>query len=189
MKIGFQGDLFSNSEEASHLFAKKMHFENVAFIPLISSKNVVKNLITKKIDYGVMAIKNCIAGPVLETKNALTNQIKCIDSINIPIHHCLFKKTPSAKIKYIASHRQALNQTRKTRESLFKNIPEIECQDTALAAKMLAFNEYPETYGVICRQAAGEFYNLTLMLKNIEDEPLNQTTFSLFCLNSTLTFD
>lgn len=182
MKIGFQGDLFSNSEEASQIFAKKMHFENVEFIPLISSKNVVENLITKKIDYGVMATKNSIVGDVVETIDALTSKIKCISLVEIPIHHCLFKKTPISRIEYIASHIQALNQTRKTRELLFKNICEVECLDTALAAKMLAFGEYPENYGVICRQNAGEFYNLTLVQKNIEDTPLNQTTFGLFCL-------
>ncbi len=185
MKIGFQGDLFSNSEEASQIFAKKMYFENVEFIPLISSKNVVKNLITKNIDFGVMATKNIIAGDVIETKEALTPNIELISSIDLPIHHCLFKKTENSSILYVASHIQALQQTKETRKKILKDVPEIECSDTSLAAKMLANGKYPENYGVICRENAGLFFNLFLVAKNIEDNPFNTTRFGLFQLKKS----
>ncbi len=185
MRIGFQGDLFSNSEEASQIFAKKMHFENVEFIPLISSKNVVKNLITKNIDFGVMATKNIVAGEVIETKKALIPDIELISSLDLPIHHCLFKKTANSSILYVASHIQALQQTKETRKKILNNIPEIECLDTALAAKKLSKGEYPENYAVICRENAGLFFNLTLVAKNIEDDPFNKTTFGLFQLKKS----
>ena len=182
MRIGFQGDYLSNSEEASQKFAEKLNSTHVEFVPLISSQNVVSELLSKQIDFGVMAIKNIVAGDVVETKEALTPQIELFDTLDIPIHHCLFKKSPQSNIEYVASHIQALHQTQETRKKILKNVIEIECTDTALAAKMLFNGEYPENYAVICRENAGNFFNLTLVEKNIEDNPFNTTTFGLFKL-------
>ena len=182
MKIGYQGDLFSNSEEASKLFVKKLQFCSFSLIPLTSSQNVVKNLISGNIDYGVMAIENIIAGPVIETKEALTNQIDLIDTLSIPIHHSLFSKHKNTNIQFVASHIQALNQTENNRKKFWKNLKEIECKDTALAAQLLSNGTYPDDYAVICRTDAGKFYNLHLIKENIEDNPNNKTFFGLFIL-------
>ena len=142
----------------------------------------LKMAINKEIDFGVMAIKNIVAGNVVETKEALTPKIELFDTLDLPIHHCLFKKSPQSNIEYVASHIQALHQTQETRKKILKNVIEIECTDTALAAKMLFNGEYPENYAVICRENAGNFFNLTLVEKNIEDNPFNTTTFGLFKL-------
>ena len=144
--------------------------------------NPVVHFHSKQIDFGVMAIKNIVAGDVVETKEALTPQIELFDTLDLPIHHCLFKKSPQSNIEYVASHIQALHQTQETRKKILKNVIEIECTDTALAAKMLFNGEYPENYAVICRENAGNFFNLTLVAKNIEDNPFNTTTFGLFKL-------
>ena len=95
------------------------------------------------------------------------------------------KKQKKSSIQYVASHIQALQQTKGTRKKILKNIPEIECLDTALAAKKLSKGEYPENYAVICRENAGLFFNLTLVAKNIEDDPFNKTTFGFFKLKNS----
>lgn len=188
MKIGFQGDIFSNSEEACKKFIQKMNFNTAQLIPLISSKNVVDALLKKEIDYGVMALKNSIAGPVIETKEVLNNSIQLIETLDLPIHHCLFKKTADSDINFVASHIQALNQTKETRKNILNNVIEIECLDTALAAKMLSEGKYPNNYAVICRENAGLFFKLFLMAKNIEDNKSNLTTFGLFKLKNYTSF-
>ena len=116
MKIGFQGDLFSNSEEAAFKFSKIHKIKTPCFIPLISSRRVVTALLNKEIDYGVLALENKIAGPVQETLNALSNKIKMIDTLTLPIHHSLFIKNKDYKIDSITSHIQALKQTVKYRK-------------------------------------------------------------------------
>lgn len=184
IKIGFQGDIGSNSEEAAQKFALKLKLKNVEYIPLISSKNVVDALLKQKINYGVMAIKNILAGPVVETQNALTKEIDKIDTLDLDIHHFLFTKTKSSNIQYVASHIQALNQTKRTREKLIPNAIEIECADTALAATLLANGTYSENYAIICRKNIGLFYNLFLFAENIEDDSRNKTTFGLFQLKN-----
>ena len=182
MKIGFQGDIFSNAEEATDSFIRKLNIENVTPVALITSKNVVTSLINKEIDYGVMAIKNSIAGNVAETKEALTEQIELVDTLEINIHHCLFVKNNQAKIRYVASHIQALMQTVNNRKKILNNVTEVECNDTAISAKMLFNGKYPEDYAVICRKNAGKFYGLHLLAENIEDNKSNKTLFGLYKL-------
>ncbi len=182
MKIGFQGDIYSNAEEATEKFVKKLNLKNVTPVALVTSKNVVSALIRQEIEYGVMAIKNSIAGEVAETKEALTEQLKLVDTIEIDIHHCLFTKNNQAKIHYVASHIQALMQTIHNRKKILKNVIEVECIDTALAAQMLFSDKYSEEYAVICRKNAGEFYGLHLLAENIEDDKNNKTQFGLFKL-------
>ena len=98
--------------------------------------------------------------------------------------HSLFTKNKNDQIKFVASHIQALNQTKGTRQKLIPNATEIECTDTAYAAKMLAEEKYPNTYAIICRKNTGLFYNLFLLAENIEDNPENKTTFGLFKLKN-----
>ena len=97
IKIGFQGDIGSNSEEASHKFAKELNLKNTIHIPLITSKNVVNALKNKKVDFGVMAIKNNSAGPVIETQKVLTEKINLLKTIDLEIHHTLFAKTKNCQ--------------------------------------------------------------------------------------------
>lgn len=182
MKIGFQGDIGSNAEEATGKFVDILKNNKLEQVALITSKNVVSALLDKKIKYGVMAIRNSIIGEVIETKNAINEKIEMIDSIEIDIHHCLFAKNENSLLQYVASHIQALQQTEKTRAKILKDVQEVECIDTALAAKMLYDGEYSENYAVICRKNAGNIYGLKLIAENIEDDKSNKTTFGLFRL-------
>ena len=147
--IGYQGDIGSNSEYVAKIFSK----ENELLVPLINSKNVVSELISGKIDIGVMAIRNTIGGEVIETKQALENlEYILLDTITIPIHHSLFCLQECKKIEVITSHIQALKQTKKYRRIHYCNIPIIEAKDTAIAAKQLSDGILPPTYAVICRK-------------------------------------
>ena len=184
MKIGFQGDLFSNSEEASLQFSKICGLKIDKFIPLISSKRVVESLLNKEIDYGVLAIQNKIDGIVKETEEALTKKIELVDTLSLQIHHSLFKKNKNSKIDFVVSHIQALHQTKEYRRKNLPTIKEIESEDTAIAAKKLSTGIYPENYAVICKKSAGEFYNLFLIDENIEDDKKNKTLFGLFKLKT-----
>lgn len=185
MKIGYQGIEASNSEEASHIFGKKFDNDVIEYVPLVDSYNVVKALVNREIDFGVMAIYNAIAGTVEETKIALEGvNLEKILEIKLPIHHCVFKNknTDLSNIKIVASHIQALEQTKNNIKKLFTNCTKMEVEDTALSAKKLANNEIDANTVVICRKNAGEMYNLELVYENIEDEKNNITTFGIYKL-------
>ena len=182
IKIGYQGCIGSNSETAAKQFVKTLGLQNVKFIPFVVSKNVVAALVEGCIDYGVMAVSNSVSGEVQETKTALVHGVELCCQLAMSIHHCVFVKSPDAKIKFIASHIQALKQTERTCNRILPDVAFIECADTALAAKMLHNGAYTDDYAVICKKDAGLAYGLHLFAENVEDNKLNTTTFGLFKL-------
>lgn len=178
-KMGYMGIPLSNSENAAQIMAKEYDMD-VELIPLITSEGVVKALLDGSIDYGVVATRNIIAGPVIETVEALNlGNIKMISELGIPIHHCIFVKKSGVKISSIASHIQALGQTQDNVTKLFPQADRLEVDDTALAAEMLADGRLPEDTAVICGMAAGKHNDLVLVKENVEDDKENMTYFAL----------
>lgn len=181
IKIGYQGIEGSNSEEAAKVLAKQLNISQYELIPLVTSKNVICELNNHKINYGVVAISNSIGGIVKETKDAIKNiQLNIIATTTLQIHHCIFIK-PNIQfqdIKYIASHPQALLQTKQNRLK-YLNVIEKEVEDTAIAAKYLYEDKLSDDTAVICRKNAGELYKLKLIYENIEDRNDNFTKFQM----------
>lgn len=174
----------SNSEAAAIRMAEANRFAEVEYVPLVSSKGVIDALEKGLVDYGVVATKNSIGGEVLESMAALKNKhLELVSTYVMPIHHCMFKKskeTPDASIRYVASHIQALNQTKAW---VAKNMPgiedSVEIEDTAIGALRLAEGEIGEDTAVICSLKAGKDNGLELMAMNIEDDKHNRTEFRL----------
>ncbi len=184
IRLGYMGIPFSNSEEASKLFTERFGSKEVELIPLMSSKNVIDDLVAGKIDYGVLAVENKFAGPVKESATATKDVegLNELESLWIPIHHCVFKKNKDDKVTCLISHIQALRQSEKNLKALYPDAVYEECEDTAYAAEMLSKGELPEGYAAVCREDAGTFYNLYLENRNIEDNKDNMTRFSMFSM-------
>ncbi|MFA6710375.1 MAG: prephenate dehydratase domain-containing protein [Candidatus Methanomethylophilaceae archaeon] len=181
IKIGYMGLPFSNSEEAALEFAKSNNWTDYELLPLISSKDVVLSLENKESDFGVVASNNIGAGPVIETELALKGKdnIELLQTSIVHIHHCVFVRKKDVVIQTLASHVQALLQTKNTLKKLYPNTDRLEVEDTALAAKMLSEGLLPDSCAVICKKDAGEFYDLILEHENVEDRKDNLTTFTL----------
>lgn len=187
IRIGYQGDEGSNAEEAAHIFANQIETSGdtwVEFIPLVTAENVIRALEDEKISLGVVAIVNSLGGVVSETRHMLDHagigdwRVSALGEHVLPIHHCLFAKSTDTEIKAIASHEQALKQTKKWRKDNYPDAREIETIDTAYAAKMLADGDFSDGVAVICRANAGEKYGLHCVAENIEDG-VSYTVFHL----------
>lgn len=179
--IGCQGTKGNNTD-----LAYKQLFINFPYraVFLKDVKNVYKALKNKEIDFALVPIKNSTTGYIKQSKELFLNnpEFNYIKEINIPIHHCLFihQKGDIKKIKSIASHPQAIMQSRNNLSKLIKNFSIIEELDTSIAAKKLLSGEYDITTGVICRKETGKKIGLQLIKENIEDNINNNTTFYLF---------
>lgn len=179
MKIGYQGDFGSNS----YYVAKEYDCE-AELIPLISSEGVLGALEAGTIDLGVVAVENSLGGIVAETELALAKRegrYRQLAGRKVPIHHCLFvlPGTRQEEIQFVASHIQALKQTR---QYLAWHLPKAVCTeapDTALAAARLAEGKYGREYAVVCRREAGLHYGLEMIGENIEDSGENITSFAI----------
>ncbi|MGI6206561.1 MAG: prephenate dehydratase [Anaerovoracaceae bacterium] len=187
IKIGYQGIEGANAEQAAHDLVEKVGItDEIEYVPLVDSGHVIDALVNKRINYGVCAIYNSVAGIVLETvaaTNGVELYIKADTTLNI--HHCMFKKSPDipdSSITAVASHILAIKQCEDHLRQLYPQLEQIEVEDTGKAAKDLADGTLPETTAVLCRRNAGELFGLTLMNENIEDFPDNRTHFCLFQL-------
>ncbi len=187
-KFGYQGAVGSNSEVASQVLAQKMKFENVEFVPLLTSQGVTEALKNKDIDFGVFATNNILAGEVLETTEALknlseTHSYGVVENCTLPIEHYLFVANNEVlEIDFIASHIQALHQCESTINKLYPNAKWKELGDTAIGAKYLCNGTLDKNVAVICRNNAGEMYNLHLLHANIQDNKENATDFALVAI-------
>lgn len=184
VRIAYMGIPFSNSEEAAATFARQHGWTETELLPLISSAGVIGALDRNDADFGVVAVSNIAAGPVSETREALRGRqdIITLDTVTVPIHHCIFIRRESCQINTLVSHPQALMQTAKHLLKIYPDTERLECADTALAAQYLADGTYPDTYAVVCRRNAGEHYGLWLAYENVEDRPDNMTSFDLLQL-------
>lgn len=180
IRVGYMGIPFSNSAEMSERLAKAIGLEECEHVALMSSAGVVSALMDGSIDYGVLAVCNRFAGPVMETREALEG--KPIESIRMEwthIHHCVFLKHKDAKVTKLVSHIQALLQSKDNLHRLYPNAEFSECEDTAYAAEMLADGTLSDDCAAVCRRDAGEHYGLYLAHENVEDNKENMTQFSI----------
>lgn len=183
VKLGYMGIPFSNTEAMAKEFCREMNWKDAELVPLMSSKDTVEALFAGKIDYAVLAVRNGIAGPVLETQKSLEGRkYRKILEGSERIHHCLFSKTKDVDIKSVCSHIQAIGQCKENLSVICPGAEQQECSDTAYAAEMLAEGKLPETCAVLCRKEAGEHYHLYLLKENVEDRGDNETFFELIAL-------
>ena len=117
-RVGYMGIEGSFSEMAAREIADMMLFGNAKLVPMTNAKNVLNALLEDEISYGVVAIRNTTAGAVNEFVEAFGDTAYDVQGMcTLPIHHCLFKK-PGIDVKTlttVASHPQALTQTKETR--------------------------------------------------------------------------
>lgn len=173
IKVGYQG------MDGSFCESVLSKFFDIEHIPkpkgLVTSKEVVFHLLEEKIDYGVVAGTNSIAGRVRETCKALEeakDKVQIIEAISMPVHQCLFirQNVDIKDIKSVASHIQALKQCENTLQELIPGFRVEKQVDTAISAMLLSKEILPRDTAVVCSKEAGEKYNLKLVKENIEDE-------------------
>lgn len=184
-KVGYMGIPGSFSEIAAEKLLERNNMTEAELVPLVCAENILKHLQDRSIAYGVLGITNSTAGPVAEFVDTFSEiAYEKIDEYVLPIHHCLFKKPQMAleDLKEVASHPQALSQTKGTRAAKYAFLKDHEIEDTAIGAEWLAKGELPETTAVICSIQAGKSWNLDLIEQNIEDSDENRTTFWLLKL-------
>lgn len=183
IKIGYQGILNSNSEEAAKQFASTLN-EEYLLLPLVSSFNVLDNVNNCNIDYGVVAYKNNTGGLVIETVQAIKFlNLSLVDEITLPIHHFLFVKDQDVLAKdiiAIASHPQAFTQCKENLYHKYKNVELIKDEDTATAARKLKLELFDRFTAVLCRMNAGEDNSLYLLDSYLEDRDDNTTSFRIY---------
>ena len=179
VKVAYQGEPGAYSESA--LFA---HFGPSAQpVPCRNFSDVFRSVESGETEYGIVPIENSIEGSVNPVYDLfLMYDPKVCGEIILKITHCLIAN-PGARledIKVIYSHPQALAQCRAFVESL--NCELISTYDTAGSVKMIKEQRLLSS-GAIAGERAAKIYGMSILARDIADNPNNYTRFFILSMN------
>ena len=135
--------------------------------------------------YGVIPVENSTAGTVNAVYDLMEkHDFRIVRSIRVKVDHNLLVK-PGVRvedIREIYSHGQAIAQCRGFLQK-FPNVKVIPCENTAIAAKMVAEAKEPGVAALSSRSCA-KLYGLTAVMESVQDSADNYTRF--ICISKNL---
>ena len=135
--------------------------------------------------YGVVPLENSTAGSVNAVYDLMMNHnFRIVRSVRIKVDHCLLvnPETRREEIREIYSHQQAISQCEKYLQS-FPNARVIPCENTAVAAKMVAEAGRRDA-AALSSHACGKIYGLSCLESSVQDMDNNFTRF--ICISKKL---
>lgn len=153
------------------------------FIPATTPQEVLLEIESSRVDFGVVPVENSNEGSVNVTLDMLVEtELKICAEISLKIEQCFLVKDPKAKVLRVYSHPHALAQCR---DWITKNYPDVEMvsvSSTAEAAKRVAKEDFA---AAIASEVAAKIYDLYILQKGIQDSRENFTRF--FVIGKILT--
>ena len=174
MKIGYQGTLGSFSQIAS-----KNLFPEAELVNYLTFSDVISNVLSGEIEFGVLPIENSYTGEVSMVLDELYNSTACIvEMYNLPIVQNLvgIKGTKIEEVKQVYSHEQALMQCSNFLKEMGVEI--VSFANTALASKYVKELNDP-TKAAIASSLTAELYDLEVLKAEINNNRLNTTRFAV----------
>lgn len=136
--------------------------------------------------YGVLPIENSTAGSVKDVYDLMAkHNFYIARSTRIKVDHTLFVKdgVSLSDVKEIFSHEQALTQCSDFLSTLDKDVKITTCENTAMAAKMVAESERNDVAAISSRYCA-QLYGLKSLCDSIQNNDNNYTRF--ICISKNL---
>jgi prephenate dehydratase len=174
-RIAIQGGYGAFHEIAAIKYFKEA---NIEIVPRNTFKDLFSALKEGKVDYGITAIENSLAGSILPNYSLLReSKMKVIGEIFLRINQNLVALPGQTltDITEVYSHPMALLQC----QQFFDDYPEIkliDSIDTALSAKKIA-EEKLNGIAAIASKLAADTYNLSIIAGGIETNKNNYTRF------------
>ena len=135
--------------------------------------------------YGVIPVENSTAGTVKAVYDLMVkHDFRIVRSVRIKVDHNLLVRpgTKEEDIREIYSHGQALTQCASFLQR-FPNAKIIPCENTAVAAKMVAESNDPGVAALSSRSCA-KLYGLEILMGSVQDSDNNYTRF--ICISKNL---
>lgn len=174
-KVAIQGGNGAFHEIAARSF---FYAEDLDLVPCETFEEITDLITQKKIDYGIMAIENTVAGSLIPNYVLIRETpVKIIGEKYLRIKQNLLV-LPGQEIKDITevhSHYMAIAQTRNF-FSQYPHIKLVESADTALSAKKIQEKKLVGK-GAIASDLAATLYGLEILAAGIETNKRNYTRF------------
>jgi len=135
--------------------------------------------------YGVLPIENSTAGSVNKIYDLMIkHNFSIVRSTRIKVDHNLLAKkgTKIDDIKEIFSHDHAINQCSEFLKK-YKNVKVTVCENTAVAARMVAESDRTDIAALSSRKCIG-LYDLECLAESVQDKGNNYTRF--ICISKNL---
>ncbi len=174
MRVAFQGDRGSYSEEAARRFFNT-DFEPM---PLATFAAVYDAVERGEAERGIIPIENSLVGSIHQNYDLLLkHHLKIVGEQNLRIEHNLIANPGAtlASLTEVHSHPVALGQCQ---EFLDKH-PQLSAQvayDTAGAVKLIKVQQ-KQAAAAIAGRFAAELHGMQILAESIQDEPDNYTRF------------
>ncbi len=144
----------------------------------MSFNSLVKAVISKEVDYGIMAIENSIAGSILPNYTLISDyNLSITAEYYLDIKHNLvaLKGQKLEDIKTVNSHQMAFLQCG---DFLYqqKHLKLVEDVDTALPAQIIAEKQISHAAAIV-PDGTAELFGLEVLKSHIQDNDLNSTRF------------
>ena len=172
--IAYLGPEGTFCEQAARKFFSN---EAATFTPSQSISDVFAVVEREKATYGVVPLENSLQGSERPTLDLLLqNDLKVRGEVDIRIVHNLIAKAGSKEkdVRVIVSHPQALAQCHRFIEKEFPKCELREASSTAKAVETLKILDNAAAIGTVI---AAQKYGMTILRKQIEDNPNNFTRF------------
>ncbi|MFN4246010.1 MAG: chorismate mutase, partial [Brevinematia bacterium] len=138
--------------------------------------DVFREVSRGRADIGVIPIENSYNGIVSQTLDEFVDShLKILGELFLRVHHSLLSKEDDiSKIKKLYSHSQVIGQCEDWIKNNLKDVEIIETNSTSEASKIAATQEGSASIG---NEILSKKYNLNVLARNIEDDPMNITRF------------
>lgn len=136
-------------------------------------------------EYGIVPLENSSAGSVTQIYNLMSEyKFSIVRSTRMQIEHSLLAKKGAQleNIKEIYSHPQAISQCSEFLEALGKSAKVTECENTAVAAKMVAESDRDDIAALSGEICAAQ-YGLQIVKPYVQNTKNNYTRFICFSKN------
>ncbi len=168
MLVGVLGPVGTYTEMA----ALAMGYEEATLCYFATVEDVARDLMARRLDYGVVPLENSIEGSVGPTLDVLLSlPVHIVRETIMPIRHCLVARKDAA-IHVVYSHWQAIAQCHGFLRAFGREI--VAVSSTAQAARMASENSQA---AAIASQRAAERYGLMIVQRDVQDVADNFTRF------------
>lgn len=179
LTVSYLGPEGTYSEEAARQYCG----QSSVFVPAGSINEALAMAESNQSDIAVLPIENSTEGSVSHTLDLLKHTpLTICGEITHPIHHQLLTNACDlSQINEVIAHPQALAQCRNWLDKHLPLVVRTSASSNAEAARLATASK---NVAAIAGRRAASIYSLSVLQKNIEDEPNNTTRFLLLGKNT-----
>ncbi|GAB2275064.1 Arogenate dehydratase 2 [Dionaea muscipula] len=172
LRVAYQGVSGAYSE-----LAAEMAYPNCEAVPCEQFDTAFEAVERWLVDCAVLPIENSLGGSIHRNYDLLLrHRLHIVGEVKLRIRHCLlaYPGIQLENLKRVLSHPQALAQCENTLSRL--GLIREAVDDTAGAAKFVAFNQLKDT-GAVASAGAAKIYGLDILAEDLQDDSENFTRF------------